>query len=185
MVIYTKKGDKGTTKLPYDTRKRSKSHCRVRSLGEIDELNSSLGAVTAFVKDKGVRDMLTQVQHDLFRVQMDLASKGAVFKERHIKPITEEKVKWLERHIDGMEKELTPLSLFILPGGSPAGALAQLSRAVCRRAERELAALKKKEKVNPDVIQYMNRLSDFLFVVARFINKKEGEKETHPDYYIE
>ncbi|MBI3335680.1 MAG: cob(I)yrinic acid a,c-diamide adenosyltransferase [Candidatus Portnoybacteria bacterium] len=183
MVIYTKKGDKGTTKLPYDTRKRSKSHCRVRSLGEIDELNSAIGAACAFTKEKGVRDMLAQVQHDLFRVQMDLASKGAVFKEKSIKPIADQKVKWLEKRIDEMQEKLTPLSTFILPGGSPAGALAQLSRAICRRAERELAALRKKEKVNPEVVKYINRLSDFLFVIARFINKKEGEKETHPDYY--
>lgn len=183
MVIYTKKGDKGTTKLSYDTRKRSKSHCRVRSLGEIDELNSAIGAVSAFVKDKGVRGMLAQVQHDLFRVQMDLASKGAVFKEKNIKPIGEEKVKWLEKKIDAMQEKLSPLTIFILPGGSPAGALAQLSRAVCRRAERELAALKKKEKVNPDVVKYLNRLSDFLFVTARFINRKEGSREIYPDYY--
>lgn len=181
--IYTKKGDKGTTKLPYDIRKRSKSHCRVRSLGEIDELNSLIGAVIAFTRPSDIKAVLLQVQHDLFRVQMDLASKGKVFKEKGITPITEERVSWLEKRIDAMEKELKPLTMFILPGGSEAGALAHVARTVCRRAERELAALKKREKVNPDVAKYLNRLSDFLFVAARVINSKEKSKEIYPDYY--
>lgn len=183
MAIYTKKGDKGTTKLLYDARKRSKSSCRVRSLGEIDELNSLIGAVVSLTREQKIRRLLTQIQHDLFRVQMDVASKGLAFKEKDIKPITEEKVVWLEKHIDDMQTKLFPLDKFILPGGTPAGAFCQVARAVCRRAERELSALKAKEKVNPDIAKYLNRLSDFLFVTARFLNKKSGQKETHPDYY--
>ncbi len=183
MPIYTKKGDKGTTKLLYDARKRSKSSCRVRSLGEIDELNSFVGAVNALVKEKKIKEMLTKVQHDLFRVQMDVASKGKALAQEYITPISEEHVLWLEKHIDAMQSTLTLLNKFILPGGSPAGSLCQVARAVCRRAERELTALKEKEKVNPAIAKYLNRLSDFLFVTARFINKEERKKEIFPDYY--
>lgn len=185
MPIYTKKGDKGTTKLPFDARKRSKAHCRVRALGEVDELNSLIGVIISFITSYKIKEMLLTVQHDLFRVQMDLASKGKMFEEKHLKPIAEDKVTWLEKKIDTMTTKLAPLSKFILPGGSHAGAFAQLARAVCRRAEREIADLKKKEKVNPALVQYMNRLSDFLFTVARFINKGTGQKEINPDYYLE
>lgn len=183
MAIYTKRGDKGTTSLPFEVRRRSKSNCRVRALGEIDELNSLIGAVVAFSTSQRISSLLIAVQHDLFRVQLDLASKGKIFKESHITPIGQSHITRLEKQIDAMQAKLTPLSMFILPGGSRAGALAHVARAVCRRAERELAALKAKERINPDVAKYMNRLSDFLFVIARFLNKQKGYKESYPDYY--
>ena len=183
MPIYTKKGDKGATKLLYDTRKRSKSSCRVQSLGEIDELNSLIGVVIAFTKQKKINALLSQVQHDLFRVQLEISSKGGVFADKKIKPISIDNVAWLERHIDALSKKLPALAMFIVPGGSKAASLAQLARAVCRRAERELAGLNKKEPVSPQVLAYINRLSDFLFTLARFINHQERFKESYPDYY--
>lgn len=183
MPIYTKKGDNGRTKLPYDRRKRSKSSCRVQSLGEIDELNSLIGVVIAFTKQKQIKTLLYQVQHDLFRVQLEISSKGAAFGDKKIKPISLDNVAWLERHIDALSKKLPALAMFIVPGGSKAASLAQLARAVCRRAERELAGLNKKEPVNAQVLAYMNRLSDFLFTIARTLNKQGKIKESYPDYY--
>ena len=183
MFIYTKKGDKGGTKLLQDKRKRSKSSCRVRSLGEIDELNSLIGVVIAFSNKKRINALLLQVQHDLFRVQLEISSKGEIFGDKKIKPISMDSVAWLERHIDLLSKKIPSLAIFIVPGGSKAGSLSQLARAVCRRAERELSGLNKKEPVSPQVIVYMNRLSDFLFTIARFINHRERFKESYPDYY--
>ena len=183
MPIYTKKGDKGGTKLPYDKHKRSKNSCRVQSLGEIDELNSLIGVVIAFSNKKRINALLSRVQHDLFRVQLEISSKGEVFGDKKIEPISMDSVAWLERHIDLLSKKIPSLAIFIVPGGSKAGSLSQLARAVCRRAERELSGLNKKEPVSPQVIVYMNRLSDFLFTIARFINHQERFKESYPDYY--
>jgi len=186
MPIYTKKGDKGTTKLPFDKRKRSKASCRVQALGEVDELNSLVGVIVSFLKDDTpLRKWLVKIQSELFLAQMDIASKGKTFEDRKIKPLTEKHVKQLEKEIDEMTSKLPPLSKFILPGGSHAGAFCQLARAVCRRTERELAQLKRKEKVNPAVVQYLNRLSDYLFTSARFINFNAGAPESNPNYYNE
>lgn len=184
MPIYTKKGDEGTTKLPFDKRKRSKASCRVQALGEVDELNSLVGVIVSFLKDgTPVKKRLIRIQSELFLAQMDIASKGKIFEDKKINPLTETHVKQLEKEIDEMTSKLPPLSKFILPGGSHAGAFAQLARAVCRRAERELAQLKRKEKVSPAVVQYLNRLSDYLFTSARFINLNANTPESNPDYY--
>lgn len=155
----------------------------MQSLGEIDELNSLIGVSIAFSKQKKINALLSQVQHDLFRVQLEISSKGAVFGDKKIKSIGLDNVAWLERHIDALSKKLPALAMFIVPGGSKAGSLSQLARAVCRRAERELSGLNKKEPVNAQVLAYMNRLSDFLFVVARYLNKQRKVKESYPDYY--
>jgi len=181
--IYTKKGDRGTTGLTYDTQRRSKSNCRVQSLGEIDELNSLIGVIIAFCNQREIKKMLLRVQHDLFRVQLEVSSQGKIFADKHITPITKTHVRWLEECIDVLGRKLTPLAMFILPGGSKAASLVQLSRTVCRRAERELSGLNEKEPVSVAVLAYMNRLSDFLFTIARFINKQERKKERYPDYY--
>lgn len=184
MPIYTKKGDKGTTKLPFDKRKRSKASCRVQALGEIDELNSLVGVIISFLqKNAPTKERLVRIQSELFLAQMDVASKGKIFEDGKIKPLTEAHVARLEKEIDEMTGQMPPLSKFILPGGSRGGACAQLARAVCRRAERELASLGKKEPVNRMVTQYLNRLSDYLFTVARFINFKEKIVESNPNYY--
>lgn len=153
------------------------------ALGDIDELNSVIGAIIAFDTKNRATKFLTRVQHDLFRAQMDIASKGKIFTEKRIEPLAGENVLWLEKTIDELDKKLPSLHQFILPGGSKAGALAHLARAICRRAERSLAALKEKETVRTDLVKYINRLSDFLFIVARYINYKEKNKEIHPDYY--
>lgn len=153
------------------------------ALGDVDELNSAIGAIIAFDTKKIAARLLTRVQYDLFRAQMDIASKGKIFREKHIAPLTEENVKWLEKTIDDIDKKLPPLHQFILPGGSKAGALAHIARAVCRRTERSIAILKEKEAVNPDLVKYVNRLSDFLFMIARYINYKEKNREMFPNYY--
>jgi len=172
------------TKLPFDKRKRSKASCRVQALGEIDELNSLVGVIISFLqKNAPVKERLVRVQSELFLAQMDVASKGKIFEDKKIRPLTEEHVKRLESEIDEMTKQMPPLSKFILPGGSHAASLAQLARAVCRRAERELAGLSKNEHVTPIVSRYLNRLSDYLFTIARFINFKERTSEANPNYY--
>ncbi|MDO8452509.1 MAG: cob(I)yrinic acid a,c-diamide adenosyltransferase [bacterium] len=178
MPIYTKKGDTGTTSLFADTKetRRLKDNPRIVAIGTVDELNSNLGLVLAFLSTKAsrVKKLILSLQEDLHKLAAELASpKGKPpFK------IGSERVSELEREIDKMQLKLKPLKNFILPGGSKAGALMHQTRTICRRTERELVTFTKKEKVNPELLTYINRLSDLLFVLARTINKLEGKRET-------
>lgn len=174
MAIYTRRGDRGKTSL-YDGDRRSKNNRRICALGAIDELNSQLGfALSLLSRTNGkFKDSLRQLQQDLFEIAAELATASG-------KPpfsITIKRVHKLERMIDNIEGELPVLANFIFPGGSPVGAALHVARSVCRRAEREMVTLSKKEKVNPNIMMYLNRLSDLLFMLARKINRLDKSPE--------
>lgn len=178
MLIYTKKGDAGTTSLFADTKesRRGKDDLRIIAIGTVDELNSNLGLVLAFLSNKAgkVRKLILSLQEDLHQLAAELASpRGKPPFKMGSKRVSE-----LEHEIDRMQEKLKPLKNFILPGGSKAGALMHQTRTICRRTEREVVKLSRKEKVNLEVLAYLNRLSDLLFILARIINKLEGKKET-------
>ena len=176
MKIYTKTGDRGDTRL-FDGTKVRKHNERVDAYGDVDELNSFIGAAASFLKDAGLASMLAEVQKDLFSVGAQLADPGFKNQSRAKFQIAPERIAALEQAIDSFETELRPLRQFILAGGGNAGALLHVARTVCRRAERRVVRLSESVEVNPSVIEYLNRLSDFLFVLARVVNHREGKEE--------
>jgi cob(I)alamin adenosyltransferase len=164
--ITTRTGDAGETGLG-DGVRVPKDHPRVAALGDIDELNSALGLVLAEELPKDLRGALSEVQQDLFDVGGELSIPGHSL----LKP---ERVEFLEKTLASWNEGLAPLKEFILPGGSRAAAAAHLARTVCRRAERSIVALGRKDKVSEQVRQYLNRLSDLLFVAGRVLNRAAG-----------
>ena len=164
--IYTKTGDDGATGLGDGVRVR-KDDPRVEAYGEIDELNSVLGLLLSLEIPEEVRPPLTDVQHDLFDLGGELSIPGFSL-------LREGRVEALERFLDRLNSELKPLEEFILPGGTQAAAVCHLARTVCRRAERRVVALSAASRVSPHSIRYLNRLSDLLFVVARYLNQSSG-----------
>jgi cob(I)alamin adenosyltransferase len=140
-------------------------------------LNAFIGAAASFLKDSGLASMLAEVQKDLFSVGAQLADPGFRNRQGVKFQIPPERIRGLETAIDGFETELQPLRQFILAGGGNCGALLHVARTVCRRAERRVVSLSEKVEVNPMVIEYLNRLSDFLFVMARVVNRREGKEE--------
>ncbi len=178
MKIYTKTGDGGETGL-FGGRRISKSDPRVEAYGDVDEVNASLGWAGTQLNHLPLEQTIRQIQSDLFTLGADLATvpdpsaKGIAKTVR----IGEADVRRLEALIDGWDKELKPLKNFILPGGSPGAAALQVCRAVCRRAERSVVSLAATEVVNPMAVVYLNRLSDLLFVLARWVNFREGIDE--------
>jgi cob(I)alamin adenosyltransferase len=164
--IYTRTGDQGTTGLA-DGSRVSKDAARIEAMGAVDELNSSLGVLLAENLPEDVRACLTGVQHDLFDLGGELSVPGhAVMQAAHVAR--------LEDLLENFNAVLPPLKDFILPGGSRAAGLAHVARVVCRRAERRLVALSHVEKLAPTLLQYLNRLSDLLFVLARTLNTRAG-----------
>jgi cob(I)alamin adenosyltransferase len=175
--IYTKTGDSGETSL-FDNTRVSKADARVDAYGEVDELNACLGAARAAGLDSEIGAVLAAIQRDLFAVGARLADPASRIAGRVTKAVvTEAQVHQLEEAIDRLESELEPLRRFILPGGSPAGAMLHLARTVCRRAERRVVALGP-VPADPTVVIYLNRLSDLLFVMARAVNRRAGVPET-------
>ena len=164
--IYTRTGDAGTTGLG-DGSRVGKDAPRVAALGDVDELNTVIGMLLCETLPDEVRTLLTGVQHDLFDLGGELAVPGGAF----LKDTQPER---LETAIDRFNGELEPLKEFILPGGTRAAALTHHARTVCRRAERAVVALAHNETVSEPARQYLNRLSDLLFVLARWINKHAG-----------
>jgi cob(I)alamin adenosyltransferase len=174
--IYTRTGDDGQTSL-FDQTRVSKADPRVDAYGEVDELNACLGAARAAVGPGDLADLLETVQKELFAVGARLADPSARIAARVTKAaLTPGSIQGLEQTIDRLETELPPLRRFILPGGSSAGALLHLARTICRRAERRAVALGP-EAVEADVLVYLNRLSDMLFVAARAANHRAGVPE--------
>ena len=169
MKIYTKTGDEGQTGL-FSGKRVSKSSLQVDAYGEVDELNSWLGMVNSKIGFDDIRVELTRIQHDLHRVGADLATplEGASKVDR----MTGDRTLALEGLIDRFESELSPLTQFILPGGSTAAASLHIARCVCRRAERAVVRFQENLAVNAEVIRYLNRLSDLLFVLARVANHR-------------
>jgi cob(I)alamin adenosyltransferase len=168
--IYTKSGDKGDTGLG-DGSRVPKDHPRVAAYGGVDELNAVLGLLTAHHPDASESALLRSIQNDLFDVGADLclpqAAGEAPGGRLRIRP---EQSTRLEAAIDRLNTDLAPLNSFILPGGRPAAAWCHLARTVCRRAERDVVALAHQEPINAEVVIYLNRLSDLLFVLARVYN---------------
>jgi len=164
--IYTRTGDTGTTGLG-DGSRVGKDSLRVEALGAVDELNSTLGVLLAEPLADDLKALLTDIQHDLFDLGGELSIPG----HTAIRP---EQVTRLEQALDQYNATLEPLKEFILPGGSRAGALCHLARTVCRRAERRVVSLASSETVSPYCQQYVNRLSDLLFVLSRVINRHDG-----------
>ena len=173
--IYTRSGDDGSTALGSGER-RAKYDLRVAACGTVDEVNAAIGIARRHAAtDPELDAMLARIQNDLFDVGADLClpDKGRGPGGARL-DVTDAQVEWLEHQIDRLNAELEPLRSFVLPGGSAAAADLHLARTVCRRAERLIAELKDKpgESVTPAVLKYVNRLSDFLFVAARFSNDK-------------
>jgi cob(I)alamin adenosyltransferase len=164
--IYTRTGDAGTTGLGDGSRTR-KDSARIAAIGDVDELNSALGVLLCEDVPGDVRELLTGVQHDLFDLGGELSVPGAAF-------LKEGQPTRLEEALDRYNADLPPLKEFILPGGTRAAALTHLARAVCRRAERIVVELGQTEAVSTAARQYLNRLSDLLFVLARHLNRLSG-----------
>jgi cob(I)alamin adenosyltransferase len=173
--IYTKTGDAGTTALLGGGRVR-KSHPRVAAYGTVDELNSAVGWAIAASSDAQIRARLSLLQHDLFTLGAELARppKAEGRKRPEVPELPLPRIAEMERWMDEAEGELAPLREFILPGGSPGAAALHLTRTVCRRAEREIVALAESEPIDAEILRYLNRLSDLLFVLARLENARTG-----------
>jgi cob(I)alamin adenosyltransferase len=176
MKIYTKTGDRGDTRL-FDGTKTRKNDPRVDTYGDVDELNSFIGAAAAWLNDSVLVGQLADIQRDLFSVGAQLANPKAASESSEKFHLDERRIQILENAIDQFETELPPLRQFILAGGCPAGALLHVARTVCRRAERRVVALAVNVTVDEIVIRYLNRLSDFLFVLARLVNHRQGQQE--------
>jgi cob(I)alamin adenosyltransferase len=173
--IYTKTGDKGETALGDGTRV-PKNHPRVAAYGAVDELNCVLGLLLTEDTEGSEKDLLRTIQNDLFDVGADLcfpqSKKKPAKSELRVQP---EQISRLEKAIDRLNAGLSPLTSFVLPGGRRCAAWCHLARAVCRRAERDVVSLSSQESVNPQIVIYLNRLSDLLFVLARAYNNNGSE----------
>ena len=157
--IITRSGDKGTTGLA-DGSRRAKNDVRVNCLGEVDELNAALGVALSFLQESPEQQVLFAVQHDLFDIGAELCQPGkSLIQQLHVDA--------LESSAAQFNEPLPPLKEFILPGGSQSVAFLHLARTICRRVERSLLSLKETENLNPVTAQYINRLSDLLFILAR------------------
>jgi cob(I)alamin adenosyltransferase len=164
--IYTRTGDDGTTGLG-DGSRVDKDSLRVEAFGTVDELNSQLGVVLGQALPDEVRALLTGIQHDLFDLGGEISVPGR-------QALDGAYVTRLEQQLDSLNAQLAPPKEFILPGGSAAAAACHLARTVCRRAERRAISLNREADVNPHAIHYLNRLSDLLFVTARYLNHVQG-----------
>ena len=173
--IYTKTGDKGLTSL-FGGARLPKHHIRIEAYGTADELNAHIGLLRDYLSHWQLCEWLLNIQDRLFVLGSNLALDPN--SKLKVPPLKVADVKYLERAIDQMELELEPLKTFILPGGHIHTSQAHVCRCVCRRAERLVVALAEiEEKIDPILVQYLNRLSDFLFVLARFISKENGVGE--------
>lgn len=169
--IYTRTGDKGKTSL-FDGKRVLKSDKKVDAYGTIDELNSAIGLASVFIKDQSIRRELEEIQNDLLEIGSSLAVSQTLPADQISNRPPE-----LENLIDKFTNKLPPLAQFILPGGGNGGAFLHVARTICRRSERRVVGLSKKEDVDETIIIYLNRLSDLLFTMARFVNHKERQKE--------
>lgn len=175
MKIYTKTGDQGETAL-YGGQRVLKNAGRVETYGTVDECNAALGLALTFPLDPDATAILIRIQGELFELGADLATP--VVRGEIVPRMQAAETAHLESEIDRMEADLPPLRRFILPGGSQAGAALHLARTICRRAERLLVFLAASEEINPEALRYLNRLSDHLFVLARWVNHRAGVPET-------
>jgi cob(I)alamin adenosyltransferase len=170
--IYTRTGDKGDTGL-VGGKRVSKDSPRIWAYGTVDELNSAIGLARAFKPDRKTDVVLAGIQNDLFNLGAELATPG-----NSAVRIEQDRIDALEKLMDDCNAKLGPLREFILPGGGPVGAQLHMARTICRRAERFCVRLAREERIGGFVVPYLNRLSDALFVLARWANSKAGRQET-------
>lgn len=168
--IYTRTGDKGETSL-FGGKRVSKTHQRITAIGSIDELNAALGLVQSLIRSKPLKSALETIQIHLFTIGAELANPGSSAEAKAAN------ISFLEQQIDNLDAKLPQLQNFILPGGSLEASQSQLARSVARRAEREVLKLNSTKKVNSESLKYLNRLSDFLFVLARYLNRTSKNRE--------
>lgn len=174
--VYTKTGDKGMTSLIGGVKVR-KTNARIEAYGTVDELSAQLGMLASFMKDGADKNIIYRVQRNLFTVCSYLATDKTKTPLAQSYTLDEGEVGVLEREIDAIMAEIPPQASFILPGGCHEAAIAHVCRTVCRRAERRIFFLGETTELDPEVLQYMNRLSDYLFVLARKLNFIEGIRE--------
>ncbi|GAB4225493.1 MAG: cob(I)yrinic acid a,c-diamide adenosyltransferase [Chlamydiales bacterium] len=183
MKIYTKTGDKGDTSL-FNGERVSKSDEKIHTLGTLDECNATLGLAISYLPDepkfKKVHNQLIEIQHALFDIGAAVATPRSSSNEKKINQtrFDNQATKSVEDWIDEWDKELPPLKTFILPGGHPSAAVLHLARNICRRAERHAVPLSLHEDVSEQVMMYLNRLSDYLFVLSRVVNHLTGIQES-------
>jgi len=176
--IYTKTGDKGSTSLIGGVRV-PKNHIRIESYGTVDELNSYLGMVRDVAQNTLVTEWLHEIQDRLFTIGSVLATDPGKEVKMKLPDLHDNDVIWLEQKIDEMNETLPEMRSFILPGGQLAASTAHVARCVCRRAERICVGMQQQDEVVPEIIvRYLNRLSDFLFVLARYIAHINGVEDT-------
>lgn len=175
--VYTRTGDDGSTSL-VGGKRVSKSSSRVQSYGDVDELNASIGLARKEITDRGLLEIITEIQNDLFILGADLASPSDV----EVPRVSEEMIDKLEKHIDNYLKQLEPLREFILPAGKGSGAYLHFARTISRRAERSVVRLMEEEKQSSHALSYLNRLSDLLFVLARIANESDNFDEVYVDF---
>jgi len=174
--VYTRTGDKGETSLVGGVRIK-KSDIRLEAYGTVDELSAHLGMLVAMMENGEERDLVVRIQNNLFNVCTHLAtdqSQTPLYPSAHL---ADSEIALIEERIDSLMKQLPERQGFILPGGTTAACQAHICRTVCRRAERRIAALAEVAKTDPEISQYMNRLSDYLFVLAKIINFNAGSNE--------
>ena len=178
MAYYTRKGDDGTSGLLGEGRP-FKSNPIFQAVGDVDELNSSIGVALYYTHDDIVRTRLKKIQNELFIIGANLSSPKTKIKQAELgaKPVAE-----LEGAIEDMGRRIPQLKKFVIPGGCEASAHLHLARSIARRAERSVVALSKKRGIDKGLMGYINRLSSYLFVAAMYLNYIEGVKESHPTY---
>ncbi len=175
--VYTKTGDKGTTALIGGTRV-GKDHIRIEAYGTVDELNSQVGFMNDMIVDDEINEWILEIQDRLFTVGSTLATDPNKDTKMKLPDLHDEDIKWLESKIDCMDDQLQPMKSFVLPGGHPAASAAHVARCICRRAERICVHMHNSEEFVAEVVLiYLNRLSDFLFVLSRYILYKNNAAE--------
>lgn len=174
--VYTKTGDLGVTSLIGGARV-PKTHARLEAYGTVDELNAQLGVLMTYLTDASDRDFLGQVQNHLFAVGSYLATDQEKTRLRAASVITPRQVEAMEQEIDRLDESLPPLSAFVLPGGCRGAAVCHVCRTVCRRTERRILALAEQVEVAFELLSYINRLSDYLFVLSRKLNREAKKEE--------
>ena len=168
--IYTRTGDAGDTGKA-DGGRVSKDDCLIHAQGDVDELNSFIGLLASKVDDHALGELILNIQHDLFNMGGEISLSQPL--------ITTENVDYLEQQLDHYNADLPPLQEFILPGGGEAASICHVARSVCRRAERSLVTLHNEQNTGAELLAYINRLSDLLFVLARVLTRNAGEKEVY------
>ncbi len=176
MKIYTGYGDRGRTML-FGGENVEKTHPRVEAYGTLDELNSQIGLLLALQPDERVTAILLRIQKEIFAASSEIATPDEKRRQSLPGQIQDLQVRELENRIDEFEAGLAPLKNFILPGGSPRSAQCHIARTICRRAERQILKIGSATACRPELLVYFNRLSDFLFVLARYLNKTDGRPD--------